>query len=153
MKECFECGATKDIQDHHVIPRLRGGTKTVPLCYSCHCKAHGRDSKGLEHSRLVSEGIRKYFKENPEMKSKWGAGSRPGAAAVATAGLVKKADQYVLNVGKLAWERRQAGVTWSAIAEEFEKLEIKTSTGRNKWYPTSIKNIIERYEKLTTENK
>ena len=153
MKECFECGATKDIQDHHVIPRLRGGTKTVPLCYSCHCKAHGRDSKGLEHSRLVSEGIKKHFKENPEMKSKWGAGSRPGATAVARAGLTKKADQYALNVGKLAWERRQAGVTWSAIAEEFEKLEIKTSTGRNKWYPTSIKNIIERYEKLTTENK
>jgi len=153
MKECFECGATNDIQDHHVVPRLRGGIKTVPLCYSCHCKAHGRDSKGLEHSRLVSEGIRKYFKENPEMKSRWGAGSRPRSVEIAIEGSKKKANEYALKNGKIAWDLQRDGYTLRAIAEEFEKLEIKTSTGRNKWYPTTIKNIIERYEKLTTENK
>ena len=57
MKECFECGATEELQEHHVVPKSRGGTKTVTLCYSCHMKAHGRDSKGLEHARLTKEGI------------------------------------------------------------------------------------------------
>ena len=59
MKECFECGATEELQEHHVVPKSRGGTKTVTLCYSCHMKAHGRDSKGLEHGRLTKEGIAK----------------------------------------------------------------------------------------------
>ena len=59
MKECFECGATADLQEHHVVPRLRGGTMTVTLCLSCHMKAHGRDSKGLNHSKLTKEGLAK----------------------------------------------------------------------------------------------
>ena len=57
MKECFECGTIDDLQEHHVVPRSRGGTKTVTLCYSCHMKAHGRDSKGLQHGRLTKEAL------------------------------------------------------------------------------------------------
>ena len=153
MKECFECGATKDIQDHHVVPRLRGGTKTVPLCYSCHCKAHGRDSKGLEHSRLVREGIKKHFKENPEMRSKWGAGSRPGAAKNACIGAIKKADEFALKFGKRAWELRKQGTTLQSIADEYMSTGIKTPRGGTKWEHTSIKNLVERYEKLIMEDK
>ena len=57
--KCFECDATEDLQEHHVVPRSRGGTKTITLCYSCHMKAHGRDAKGLEHSRLIREGLQR----------------------------------------------------------------------------------------------
>ena len=64
MKKCFECGVTAELQEHHVVPRLRDGTKTVTLCYSCHMRAHGRDGNGLQHGRLIKEGIQKKFKEN-----------------------------------------------------------------------------------------
>lgn len=57
MKKCFECETTEDLQEHHVVPRSRGGTKTVTLCYECHMKAHGRTGKGLNHKRLVKEGL------------------------------------------------------------------------------------------------
>ena len=57
MKKCFECETTEDLQEHHVVPKSRGGTKTVTLCYECHMKAHGRDSKGMYHSRLVKEAL------------------------------------------------------------------------------------------------
>lgn len=57
--KCFECDATEDLQEHHVVPRIRGGTKTITLCYSCHMKAHGRDGKGMHHSRLIREGLKK----------------------------------------------------------------------------------------------
>lgn len=40
MLTCFECGAPADHQ-HHVVPRSKGGTKTVPLCAACHGKVHG----------------------------------------------------------------------------------------------------------------
>jgi hypothetical protein len=39
-KPCFECGENADVE-HHVVPRSRGGKNTVPLCESCHGKAHG----------------------------------------------------------------------------------------------------------------
>ena len=57
MNKCFECEATEDLQEHHPVPRSRGGTKTVTLCYECHMKAHGRDSKGMNHGRLTEEGL------------------------------------------------------------------------------------------------
>ena len=57
MNKCFECEATEDLQEHHVVPKSRGGTKTVTLCYECHMKAHGRDSKGMNHGRLTEEGL------------------------------------------------------------------------------------------------
>ena len=57
MKSCIECGAVEDVHEHHIIPRSRGGNATVPLCYSCHLKAHGLNDKGLNHGRLVSEGM------------------------------------------------------------------------------------------------
>tara|TARA_R110000782_G_scaffold269261_1_gene367070 strand:- start:40 stop:471 length:432 start_codon:yes stop_codon:yes gene_type:complete len=59
MNKCFECEATEDLQEHHPVPRSRGGTKTVTLCYECHMKAHGRTGKGLNHSRLTKEGLQR----------------------------------------------------------------------------------------------
>lgn len=40
MLTCFECGAPADHQ-HHVVPRSKGGTRTIPLCAACHGKVHG----------------------------------------------------------------------------------------------------------------
>ena len=99
-------------------------------------------------SRRVSAGIQSRFLKSPELKSQWGAGSRPGAAAVARAGLTKKADQFALSVGKLAWERRQAGFTWGAIGSEYMDMQIRTARGGLKWTPTAVKNLVERYARL-----
>lgn len=59
MNKCFECEATEDLQEHHVVPKSKGGTKTVTLCYECHMKAHGRSGKGLNHKNLTKEGLAK----------------------------------------------------------------------------------------------
>ncbi len=50
---CFECSEPAE-HDHHVLPLSRGGTKTVPLCVSCHSKVHDHQ---LSTSQLVKEGI------------------------------------------------------------------------------------------------
>jgi len=34
MIACFECGKPAE-HDHHVVPVVRGGTRTVPLCSEC----------------------------------------------------------------------------------------------------------------------
>lgn len=55
--KCWECeieGAP--LHNHHPVPRSRGGTKTIPLCESCHSKAHHR-KKNMNTSRLTREGL------------------------------------------------------------------------------------------------
>lgn len=154
MKKCFECGATKDIQEHHVVPRFRGGTKTIPLCYSCHCKAHGRDSKGLEHARLVREGIQKKFKENPKARKEWGAARRTElATSQMTEARITKANNHALKVGRTAYEMRQRGETLQSIQDAYMNSGILTSRGKTKWSKNTIRKLIIRYQKLTQEDK
>jgi DNA-binding CsgD family transcriptional regulator len=63
LDECFECGTKEHIQNHHVVPRSKGGKKTIPLCNTCHGIVHGRkngvQSDPLRLSRLAKEGQRK----------------------------------------------------------------------------------------------
>ena len=155
MRGCFECGTTEDIQDHHVVPRLRGGTKTVPLCYSCHCKAHGRDSKGLNHSRLVSEGMRiaaakdpDYFKKIHKKRLK----KAPNLLAKLAQGRIAKANALALKYGEYAVSLRNEGKTQREMAKIFNDSGIKTSRGgENRWSPSTIRSLIIRYESLTTQ--
>ena len=53
---CFECGRPAK-HNHHVVPRSFGGTQTVPLCYECHGKVHGRNF--ANHRNLTLAGIRR----------------------------------------------------------------------------------------------
>ena len=55
MGECFECGNTAEF-DHHVVPEVRGGTKTVTLCVDCHSKAHHLN-KNRAISTLTKAGL------------------------------------------------------------------------------------------------
>ncbi len=51
---CFECGGLVE-EMHHVVPYVRGGTRVIPLCESCHGKVHNLDRMG--HSQLIREGL------------------------------------------------------------------------------------------------
>ena len=54
---CWECEKESvHLHDHHVVPRSRGGTKTVSLCQLCHSKAHHRN-KSMSTSQLTKEGL------------------------------------------------------------------------------------------------
>ena len=56
--ECYECGSKEDVQQHHVVAKSRGGTKTIPLCGYCHrVGAHGMRNYSGDHSRLTKEGL------------------------------------------------------------------------------------------------
>lgn len=50
---CFECGKPADV-NHHVVPKSRGGTQTVPLCWQCHSLVH--DTKLTANAELIKEG-------------------------------------------------------------------------------------------------
>lgn len=49
---CFECGEPKE-EMHHVIPKSKGGEKTIPLCIDCHGKAHDVSYRRLMLDSLI----------------------------------------------------------------------------------------------------
>ena len=55
MSACFECGEPATYE-HHVVPRVRGGTRVVPLCGKCHGLAHHRE-RAMNTSNLTTEAL------------------------------------------------------------------------------------------------
>lgn len=67
MAHCFECG-DPSAHAHHVIPRVKGGTKTIDLCERCHGLVHGLNF--VNHSELIKEGIRRKPKKKVDDSAK-----------------------------------------------------------------------------------
>ena len=153
MKKCFECKTTEDVQEHHVVPASRGGTQTVPLCYSCHCLAHGRDGKGMNHSRLITEGIKKKFERDPGSRTKWGRGSDKRAPSDLQRGRIRQADEFALENGALVYQLREQGLTYQKCADTYVRRGFKTSRGKNTWNNSQVRKLFLRYKKLTQEDK
>ena len=133
--KCFECDTTEDLQQHHVVPRSRGGTKTVTLCHSCHMKAHGRDSKGLNHSRLVREAQQRK-KETGYIPGKPPYGYKHNADR--TKLLPVEEEQKVIKWVK--WYREK-GDNWRVITEKLNEQGFRTRKGK-KWYKSHLYKIL-----------
>lgn len=55
LDRCYECEKTDvKIHQHHVIPQIKGGVKTIPLCIDCHGKVHGIDMTHWSHLAKVA---------------------------------------------------------------------------------------------------
>tara|TARA_Y100000034_G_scaffold31373_1_gene38387 strand:+ start:44 stop:712 length:669 start_codon:yes stop_codon:yes gene_type:complete len=57
LNSCFECESTKNLVQHHVVPKIVGGTKTITLCVDCHGKVHGKNL--VKMTELIQESKRK----------------------------------------------------------------------------------------------
>lgn len=56
LSKCFECDEPmKDM--HHVVPKSKGGKRTLPLCAKCHGLVHDRNF--LKHRQLHMEGVQR----------------------------------------------------------------------------------------------
>lgn len=71
LDECFECGAPKE-EMHHIIPKSRGGIKTIPLCLDCHGKAHDISNRRL-FIEAAKIGRAKYIKDGGKLGRKEGS--------------------------------------------------------------------------------
>jgi hypothetical protein len=131
MKKCFECEAIEDLQEHHVVPRSRGGTKTVTLCHSCHLRAHGRDSKGLNHSRLTKEGIERARKKALAEGRVWKAGG-PNIKEVqklAQKACRKKGLATAIKFKDIIYQFRSQGLSYEVTANKMNDMGLRTNRG------------------------
>ena len=59
-KKCMNCGATHDLQYHHIVPVICGGNEipsnVAVLCSDCHSKVHYGKGGVINHGDAVKKG-------------------------------------------------------------------------------------------------
>ena len=116
---CFECGSAGPIHDHHVVPKSKGGTNTVPLCELCHGLVHGQ-------SMHISELTRESLRRRKAAGVRLGRPRHPQAEVLA-------AEAQVL---------RETGATFQSIADRFNDRGEPTLRGGSEWRPSSVQKLL-----------
>ncbi len=150
MKQCFECETTEDLHEHHVVPRSKGGTKTVTLCHQCHMKAHGRDGKGLNHKELTKEGMKtalaKKRLKNPDYR--FGNPNIQQAQKKAIEVVKQQADEHARKHATLITSLYEKLGSYNKVAKELNKLGIKSARGKQ-WKAQSVRRLIVRLKEIS----
>ena len=66
QNKCFECDSVEFIQYHHIVPKILGGTKTIPLCANCHGKVHDRDLLSMHKLSIQAKNKNGIFGGRPK---------------------------------------------------------------------------------------
>jgi hypothetical protein len=140
---CAQCGSNEGIEMHHPIPRSKGGTFVIPLCYKCHGIAH--DYKRRNISELSKEGLRKAKARgvklgNPNWKIALAAGAKVRTS---------KADAFAERMGPVLDEiRSNTHVrTYAELADCLNRLGYKTRRG-SMFHPSTTRALEKRWEKI-----
>ena len=104
-------------------------------------------------SRRVKASIQAKFDRDPESRSSWGRGTDPSSPKDMERGRRAASDKFALENGVLAYQLREQGLVYQAIADAYMESDIKTPRGKSTWGPDQINCLITRYKKLTQEDK
>jgi DNA invertase Pin-like site-specific DNA recombinase len=116
---CFECGDSAKY-DHHVVPKVDGGTKTVPLCAKCHGIVH--DRAFLNVSALTQRGLEQARQRGVRL-------GRP----------VRMPSEVCAEVVHLRTQKRW---TLRQIAEEMTTRGVPTATGKATWTKANVQTTL-----------
>ena len=132
-RQCFECEAVGPLHDHHVVPRSRGGTKTVPLCERCHGMAHHRD-RNMTTSRLAAEAMAR-MAENGE----YTGGHPPYGWALADDGslVANDAEQEAIWAAKMSYAK---GLSLRKVGAMLASRGLAPRSGE--WHPQKVKSLL-----------
>jgi hypothetical protein len=134
---CFECGRPAAYR-HHVIPKSKGGKKTVPLCGVCHALIHGRLS--LHTAELTRAALRS--RRSSGMKT---GGDIPFGYRVEAGRLVPDADEQ--KAVRLVLDLSRTGRSLRDIGRHLEDAGVARKNGSRTWHPQAVLRIIERDKK------
>ena len=143
---CFECGRPA-ITPHHVVPKSRGGTKTIDLCGKCHAKAHHRDGN-MSTAALTKEALQAKRARGERV------GSVPFGFQLAPDGvklIEHKREQQAIGV---MVDLRNQGWSLRRIIDELNHRQIKTKCG-GRWHAKVVRDICQRkpYSKVSSVAK
>ena len=132
-ESCFECGSNEELHFHHVIPKSRGGTRTVPLCLECHGKAH---NKKMASGKLIKEGMARHRQEGRALGRpdliRYGYANEDGK-------LVPRPDE--MAVINQAVKLRKLGYSYRQVADELNETGRRNRIG-NPFSKQLVRNIF-----------
>ncbi len=134
-EKCWECErGNVPLHNHHPVPRVRGGIKTIPLCEGCHSKAHHR-KKNMDTSKLTKDGLAKRKEQ----------GAKLGGApfGYTKKGNTRGANQEEMNTVRKIKELRAAGNTLRSICDQLSEAGRQTRKG-GPWRPNVVRQIALR---------
>ena len=127
--KCFECSESAT-QNHHVVPRSLGGTKTIPLCDKCHNKVHSRKQTAI--STLTKKALNEKRKKNERIGTiPWGFKEIKGKL------VPYKKELELIDLCK---KMKDSGLTLKQIAEDLNKKNI-TLRGK-KLYEVKVHRLL-----------
>jgi hypothetical protein len=133
--QCFECGAPATCA-HHVIPRSRGGTKTVPLCGGCHGLAHGLSRETWSDHRALTAAA----KASMKARGLYVGGDAPYGYRVDSDGRLVP-DEHEQAVKVAAAKLRAAGLSLRKIGAELAARGLVNRAGGT-WSPTAVSRLL-----------
>ena len=133
MAICFECDAPADHM-HHVVPRVLGGTRTIPLCEGCHGKVHSRDMTGHRRLTKVALAVKKAKGER--------TGTIPYGYQLAADGKTLEAHEGEQAVVAVIRGLRAEGLALRAIAAELDARGLVSRSG-GRWHLTQVVRVLE----------
>jgi len=128
---CFECGAPATEQ-HHVIPKSKGGTKTVPLCSPCHGLAHSVKRRSIPALTLAALARKRARGER--------TGELPYGMQLAIDGVHLQEDAAEQATIRRIIELRQSDLSIRAIAAALNDEGVPARGAR--WHPTTVHRIL-----------
>ncbi len=138
--ECFECGATENLIQHHVIPRIFGGNKTICLCQKHHDIIHNVVSKNISISELTKQGIHKARNRGIKL----GNPKPERALKNALKAKQERADVFAAELAPIINHLRSVGMpTLRDIAFCLNLRGFKTPNNKA-FKPQSVKNLLIR---------
>ena len=129
---CFECDAAAYHQ-HHVVPRSRGGTKTVALCVACHSLAHDRV---MSIPRLTTDVLATKRTRGERI------GQIPYGSRLAADGVHLEEHPEEACVAGLVNELHVAGMSTRAIAARLDEDGVPCRGVR--WHRSTVRRILGR---------
>ena len=131
--QCFECGYPSE-HLHHVVPKSRGGKKTIPLCALCHSLVHETNLLKLSQER----------KRERARQGKLTSGLVPYGYKKLSDGTLVKDDHESEGVA-LARKMRSEGCKFDVIGKRLFELGFTTRKG-TRLQATQIVRLIVRDE-------
>tara|TARA_R100000008_G_C3489603_1_gene118025 strand:- start:133 stop:549 length:417 start_codon:yes stop_codon:yes gene_type:complete len=135
MDKCFECGDAAQA-NHHVVPKVLGGTQTIPLCLKCHGKVHNKDLVTMR--KLYNN----FLQKNPlKAGSYFKGGRRPYGFDVVDKILLENVEEQLV-IERMMKELKE-GKKMTAIVRGLNKDGILSASGRP-WHYQSARNVMQR---------
>ena len=135
---CFECGAEAK-HDHHVVPRVLGGTKTLPLCERCHSLVHGRNMVGASRLTRAALAAKKARGEKT-------GGDLPYGYRLASDGVHLEIDRTEARAVRTAKRLHRGGLSLRKIGDTLLGLGFAPRGGRV-WNPKTVLSIVRSNER------